>query len=147
MHVSTVLRNKVGHDMWPAKQQSKYISSKWTLNPQPYKLESWIVCAKFPMLWCSKYSGQFQVAVFSRFCYVLLCNHEYIHYLNHRQAKDYITRRNETDKKLLFERRQWLHDITNKLAVPKLTVLTPTFSVSDSATCHWSMYGITKLQP
>ena len=45
-------------------------------------------------------SGQFQVTVFSRFCYVLLCNHEYIHCLNHRQAKDYITRRNETEIKL-----------------------------------------------
>ena len=45
-------------------------------------------------------NGQFQVTVFSRFCYVLLCNHEYIHCLNHRQAKDYITRRNETDRKL-----------------------------------------------
>ena len=45
--------------------------------------------------------GQFQVTVFSRFCYVLLCNHEYIHCLNHdRQAKDYITRRNETERKL-----------------------------------------------
>ena len=45
-------------------------------------------------------NGQFQVTVFSRFCYVLLCNHEYIHCLNHRQAKDYITRRNETERKL-----------------------------------------------
>ena len=44
--------------------------------------------------------GQFQVTVFSRFCYVLLCNHEYIHCLNHRQAKDYIRRRNETERKL-----------------------------------------------
>ena len=44
--------------------------------------------------------GQFQVTVFSLFSYVLLCNHEYIHYLNHRQAKDYITRRNETERKL-----------------------------------------------
>ena len=51
-------------------------------------------------------SWQFQVTVFSRFCYVLLCNHEYIHCLNHRQAKDYITRRNKTERKLLFERRQ-----------------------------------------
>ena len=34
-------------------------------------------------------NGQFQVTVFSRFCYILLCNHEYIHCLNHRQAKDY----------------------------------------------------------
>ena len=54
-------------------------------------------------LW--QYIGQFQVTVFSRFCYVLLCNHEYIHCLNHRQAKDYITRRNETERKLKFERR------------------------------------------
>ena len=46
------------------------------------------------------YIGQFQVTVFSRFCYVLLCNHEYIHCLNHRQAKDYITRHNETKRKL-----------------------------------------------
>ena len=38
-------------------------------------------------------NGQFQVTVFSRFCYVLLCNHEYIHCLNHtRQAKAYITK-------------------------------------------------------
>ena len=44
--------------------------------------------------------GQFQVTVISRFCYVLLCNHEYIHCLNHRQAKDYITRHNETERKL-----------------------------------------------
>ena len=47
-----------------------------------------------------KYYGQFQVTVFPRFCYVLLYNHEYIHCLNHRQAKDYITRRNETERKL-----------------------------------------------
>ena len=46
------------------------------------------------------YIGQFQVTVFSQFCYVLLCNHDYIHCLNHRQAKDYITRRNETERKL-----------------------------------------------
>ena len=46
------------------------------------------------------YIGQFQVTVFSRFCYVLLRNHEYIHCLNQRQAKDYITRRNETERKL-----------------------------------------------
>ena len=45
-------------------------------------------------------NGQFQVTVFPRFCYVLLCNHEYIHCLNHIQAKDYITRRNETERKL-----------------------------------------------
>ena len=45
------------------------------------------------------YNGQFQVTVFSRFRYVLLCNHIYIHCLNHRQAKDYITRRNETERK------------------------------------------------
>ena len=45
-------------------------------------------------------NGQFQVTVFSQFCYVLLCNHEYIHCLNHRQAIDYITRRNETKRKL-----------------------------------------------
>ena len=32
--------------------------------------------------------------------YVLLCNHDYIHCLNHRQAKYYITRRNETERKL-----------------------------------------------
>ena len=44
--------------------------------------------------------GQIQVTVFSRFCYALVCNHEYIHCLNHRQAKDYITRRNETKRKL-----------------------------------------------
>ena len=44
--------------------------------------------------------GQFQVTVFSWFCYVVLCNHEYIHCLNYRQAKDYITRRNETERKL-----------------------------------------------
>ena len=44
--------------------------------------------------------GQFQVIVFSRFCYVLLCNHEYIHCMNYRQGKDYITRRNETERKL-----------------------------------------------
>ena len=49
-----------------------------------------------------RYIGQFQVTVFSRFCYVLLCNHEYIHCLNHRQAKDYITRRNETERKTLI---------------------------------------------
>ena len=48
--------------------------------------------------------------VFSRFCYVLLCNHEYIHCLNHRQAKDYITRRNETKRKLWFERRQCIDE-------------------------------------
>ena len=53
-----------------------------------------------------KYAGQFQVTVFSRFCYILLCNHECIHYLNYRQANDYITRRNETERKLSFERRQ-----------------------------------------
>ena len=53
------------------------------------------------------HTGQFQVTVFSRFCYVLLCNHEYIHCLNHRQAKDYVTRRNETERKLKFERRHW----------------------------------------
>ena len=52
-----------------------------------------------------QYIGQFQVTVFSRFCYVLFCNHEYIHCLNHRQAKYYITRRNETKRKLKFERR------------------------------------------
>ena len=52
----------------------------------------------YAMLHC--YIGQFQVTVFSRFCYVLLCNHEYIHCLNHRQAKDYITRGNETERKL-----------------------------------------------
>ena len=45
-------------------------------------------------------TGQFQVTVFSRFCYVLLCNHEYILCLNNRQAKDYITRCNETERKL-----------------------------------------------
>ena len=45
-------------------------------------------------------NGQFQVTVFSRFCYVLLCNHDYFHCLNHRQAKDYITVRNETERKL-----------------------------------------------
>ena len=44
--------------------------------------------------------GQFQVTVFFRFCYVLLRNHEYIHCLNHRQAEDYITRRNKTERKL-----------------------------------------------
>ena len=38
--------------------------------------------------------------------YVLLCNHKYIHCLNHRQANDYITRRNETEKKFYSERRQ-----------------------------------------
>ena len=43
---------------------------------------------------------QFQIIVFSRFCYVLLCNHEYFHCLNHRQTKDYITRRNKTERKL-----------------------------------------------
>ena len=46
--------------------------------------------------------GQFQVTVFSRFCYILLYNHEYIYCLNHRQAKDYITRRNETERKTLI---------------------------------------------
>ena len=46
------------------------------------------------------YNGQFQVTVFPRFCYVLLCNHEYIRCQNRRQAKDYITRRNETERKL-----------------------------------------------
>ena len=58
-------------------------------------------------------NGQFQVTVFPQFCYVLLCNHEYIHCLNHRQVKDYITWRNETERKLLFERRQSMpiHDI------------------------------------
>ena len=54
----------------------------------------------------AQYNRQFQVTVFSRFCYVLLCNHEYIHCLNHRQAKDYITRHNETERQLKFERRQ-----------------------------------------
>ena len=49
---------------------------------------------------CIMHSGQFQVTVFSQFCYVLLCNHDYIHCLNHRQAKDYITRCNETERKL-----------------------------------------------
>ena len=47
-----------------------------------------------------RFNGQFQVTVFVRFCYVLLCNHEYIHCLNHRQAKDYIIRRNETERNL-----------------------------------------------
>ena len=42
------------------------------------------------------------------FLYVLLCNHEYFHYLNHRQANDYITRCNKTERKLQFERRQCL---------------------------------------
>ena len=37
---------------------------------------------------------------YHEFYYVLLCNHEYIHCLNQRQAKDYITRRNETERKL-----------------------------------------------
>ena len=49
-----------------------------------------------------KHSGQFQVTVFSQFCYVLLCNHEYIQCLNHRQAKDYITRRNKTERKTVI---------------------------------------------
>ena len=44
------------------------------------------------------FNGQFQITVFSRFCYVLLCNHEYFHCLNHRQTEDYITRRNKTVK-------------------------------------------------
>ena len=66
----------------------------------------WIVDFAFIMrLYYVPYNGQFLVTVFSRFCYVLLCNCEYIHCLNHRQAKDYITRRNETERKLLFERR------------------------------------------
>ena len=63
-------------------------------------------------------NGQFQDTVFSRFCYVLLCNHEYIHCLNHRQAKDYITRRNETGRKLKFERR---HCIATGIATGVLT--------------------------
>ena len=53
-------------------------------------------------------NGQFQVTVFSRFCYVLLCNHEYIHCLNHQQAKDYIRSRNKTERELYFERRYCL---------------------------------------
>ena len=57
------------------------------------------------------YNGQFQVTVFSRFRYVLLCIHEYIHCLNHRQAKDYITRRNETERKLQLKEGQTLLQI------------------------------------
>ena len=53
----------------------------------------------------NSYNGQFQVTVFSWFCYILSCNHEYIHCLNHRKAKEYITIScNETEGKL-FERR------------------------------------------
>ena len=41
----------------------------------------------------------FQIILFSWFCYVLLCNHENFHCLNHdRQTKDYITCRNKTEK-------------------------------------------------
>ena len=63
--------------------------------------------------------GSFKL-VFSRFCYIL-CNHEYIHYLNHRQAEDYITRRNETEKKLnlkggiVYEHDKW-HKYSQKVS-------------------------------
>ena len=43
-------------------------------------------------------NASFQIMDFSWFCYVLLCNHEYFHCLNHRQTKDYKTRRNKTER-------------------------------------------------
>ena len=47
------------------------------------------------------YTAQFQFTVFSRFCYVLLCNHECFHCLYHiDRLKNYITRRNKTESKL-----------------------------------------------
>ena len=47
------------------------------------------------------YIVQFQIIVFSWLCYGLLCNHEYFNCLNHRQSKNYITRRkNKTESKL-----------------------------------------------
>ena len=74
-----------------------------------------------------KPNGQFQVTVFSRFCYVLLCNHEYIHCLNHRQTKDYITRRNETERKLYFERRQCVLQTWNGIFPTSKLSFTPDF--------------------
>ena len=59
-------------------------------------------------------NGQFQVTVFGfvTSCYVIM-NIGPIHCLNHRQAKDYITRRNETERKLLFERRHCFTNLYN----------------------------------
>ena len=54
--------------------------------------------------------GSFKLQFSLAFSYVLLCNHEYIHCLNHRQAKDYITRRNETERKpLIWKKSMYVH--------------------------------------
>ena len=66
-----------------------------------------------------RYNGQFQVTVFSRFCYVLLCNHEYIHCQSHRQAKDYITRRNETENFNLKEGNEHVQCSLYSVITPK----------------------------
>ena len=83
---------------------------EWIVLPQRQQIEKEKTVIDFTMLWKSKIlsslrerdacqdNGLFQVTVFPRFCYVVLCNHEYIHCLNHRQAKDYIIRRNETER-------------------------------------------------
>ena len=76
----------------------------------------YILIYKVVIIITSNYE-RFQVTVFSRFCYVLLCNHEYIHCLNHRQAKDYITRRNKTERKLSFERRLCIRENEYKVVI------------------------------
>ena len=75
------------------------------LNGPNVSLLSWICTLDIYSL--GTYNVQFQIKVFSRFCYVMLYNHEYIHRLNNRQTKDYITRRNKSKRKLYFERRQY----------------------------------------
>ena len=72
---------------------STYWTKKWTRTLKCFDMH---------------YIGQFQITVFSRFSYVLLCNHEYFNSMNHRQAKDYITRCNKTERKLSFERRHYM---------------------------------------
>ena len=45
----------------------------------------------------------FQIKVFSRFHYVLLCNLQFGYGSDNGYIHDYITRRNKTERKLLLE--------------------------------------------
>ena len=49
----------------------------------------------------------FQIKVFSRFHYVLLCNLQLVYGSGNGYIHDYITRRNKTERKLLLETAHW----------------------------------------
>ena len=47
-------------------------------------------------------SFNFQIIVFSRFCYVLLCNRQFVYGSGNGNIHDYTTRRNKTERKTII---------------------------------------------